>query len=142
MELGSHLKALNLIDQLHRQQQYNQTLTDLSFMAGIAISSNALQQMRSTEVRALNETTYPQAKLLAENIQFAKPALAPVEFKSHTVSNTKNSKKQTAASTKRSTTTSTKTKNVVKSAPIKKTENISTRTNTASSNPFGSLKNN
>ena len=87
MELGSHLKALNLIDQLHRQQQYNQTLTDLSFMAGIAISSNALQQMRSTEVRALNETTYPQAKLLAENIQFAKPALAPVEFKSHTVSN-------------------------------------------------------
>ena len=142
VELGSHLKALNLIDQLHRQQQYNQTLTDLSFMAGIAISSNALQQMRSTEVRALNETTYPQAKLLAENIQFAKPALAPVEFKSHTVSNTKNSKKQTAASTKRSTTTSTKTKNVVKSAPIKKTENISTRTNTASSNPFGSLKNN
>lgn len=142
MELGSHLKALNLIDQLHRQQQHNQTLTDLGFMAGVAISSNALQQMRSTEVRALNETTYPQAKLLAENIQFAKPVPASVEPKSYTASNIKNIKKQTAVSMKRSITSSTKTKNVVKSASIKKTENISTRTNTASSNPFGSLKNN
>ncbi len=141
VELGSHLKALNLIDQLHRQQ-HNQTLTDLGFMAGVAISSNALQQMRSTEVRALNETTYPQAKLLAENIQFAKPVPASVEPKSYTASNIKNIKKQTAVSMKRSTTSSTKTKNVVKSASIKKTENISTRTNTASSNPFGSLKNN
>ncbi|MCU7226305.1 hypothetical protein OC498_15690, partial [Acinetobacter bohemicus] len=48
VELGSPLKALNLVNELRRQQYDSQVLTDLSFMAGVAISSDALEQMRST----------------------------------------------------------------------------------------------
>lgn len=144
VELGSPLKALNLVNELRRQQYDSQVLTDLSFMAGVAISSDALEQMRSTEVRALNETTYPQAKLLVENIQFAKPVLAPAESKPLHPLNSKKAKKQVSTNSKKTINVqkNTKPKTNVKTAPAKKTENISTRTQTVSSNPFGSLKNN
>src|SRR5690606_574754 len=73
VEVGDHLKALNLIEQLHQQNYTHQDLTDLEFLAGVGISSQSLEQMRSTEVRALNDSTYPQAKSLSEHIYLAQP---------------------------------------------------------------------
>ncbi len=54
LKVGDHLKALNLIEQLHQQNYIHQNLTDLKFLAGIGISSQSLEQMRRTEVRALS----------------------------------------------------------------------------------------
>lgn len=144
VELDSSLKALNLINQLQHQQDHSPALTDLSFRAGIGIASAALEHMRSTEVRALNETTYAPAKSFIEKVKFAKPVPIAVEVRPLSASSSKNIKKHMKTSPKRiaASSKSSKAKITVKSAPAKKTENISTSTHIVSSNPFGSLKNN
>lgn len=73
-ELGYSLKALQAVNQLRKQNINRQELTDVEFLAGIAVSQNALNQMRTIELRALSETSYAPAKKLAETVRFAQPA--------------------------------------------------------------------
>lgn len=150
VEVGDHLKALNLIEQLHQQNYIHQNLTDLKFLAGIGISSQSLEQMRSTEVRALNEFTYPQAKSLTEHIYLAQPVAKFSESASTTARNSKlkntknkpnNPVKQSLSQNKNKVSKSN-LKNNTAAISNKKTESISTRTHTPSTNPFGSLNNN
>lgn len=150
VELGYNLKALNLIEKLHQQNYHHQDLTDLGFLAGIGISAGSLEQMRSTEVRALNEFTYPQAKSLTEHIYLAQPAPKFSESSSHTALNLKSKQIKTKANTtlkqnvnlKKNKTSSNNTKVNTAAMNNKKPENISTQTHGLTTNPFGSLKNN
>lgn len=73
-ELGYSLKALQAVNQLRKQNINRQELTDVEFLAGIAISQNALNYMRTVELRALTDTAYAPAKKLAETVRFAQPA--------------------------------------------------------------------
>jgi len=147
VEVGDHLKALNLIEQLHQQNYTHQDLTDLEFLAGVGISSQSLEQMRSTEVRALNDSTYPQAKSLSEHIYLAQPVAKFSESASTTARNSKvknkpnNPVKQSLSQNKNKVSKSN-LKNNTAAISSKKTESISTRTPTPSTNPFGSLNNN
>ncbi|WP_216934130.1 MULTISPECIES: hypothetical protein [unclassified Acinetobacter] len=148
IEVGNHLKALNLIEQLNQQNYTHQDLTDLKFLAGIGISSQSLEQMRSTEVRALNNSTYPQAKLLTEHIYLAQPV---AKFSESALTMAMNSREKKAKSKPNSpikrnlSQNKTSNSNLKKNTAVsssKKTESISTRTHSPSTNPFGSLNNN
>lgn len=72
--LGKNLKALQWVEELHRQNIHSRELTDVAFLAGIAISESNLQYMRNNEMRYLNaESTYPAAKKLSDHIQISLP---------------------------------------------------------------------
>lgn len=74
-ELKQPLNALTLAKQLQQQNVRGATLTDVTFLASVAIANDALHQMRSNEMRYLsNELTYPPAKELSDNIRTALPA--------------------------------------------------------------------
>jgi hypothetical protein len=66
------LQAVNLL----REKNYQSPeLTDVTFLAGIAISYNALNHMRSNENRTLDEQTYSPAKVLSDNIRYIQPTI-------------------------------------------------------------------
>lgn len=83
-QLGKNLKALQLVDQLNSQQFQHSALTDVKFLAGVAIANQALTQLRDKEVRYLSEEGYAPAMALADAVKRAKPLAvieAPVEVK-------------------------------------------------------------
>jgi len=72
--LGKNLKALQLVDDLRKQNVQRRELTDVAFLAGVGIAESNLQHMRNHEMRYLNaENTYPAAKKLSDHIQIALP---------------------------------------------------------------------
>ncbi|WP_407643268.1 hypothetical protein [Acinetobacter suaedae] len=74
-ELKQPMKALTLANQLNEKNVQGALLTDVTFLASVEMANNALQQMRSQEVRYLSkDLTYPPAKELSENIRMAMPA--------------------------------------------------------------------
>lgn len=148
VELGDNLKALNLIEQLHQQRYHHQDLTDLNFLAGIGITSDSLEHMRSTEVRALNEYTYPQAKSLTEHIYLAQPTPRFSESSPKTALGSKSKQAKIKPNiTVKQNISQNKNKKANRKIPTntaiasnKKTENITTKNQTLNSNPFGSFK--
>lgn len=74
-ELKQPLNALQLATQLQQQNVRGAALTDVTFLASVAIANDALQHMRTDEMRYLsNELTYPPAKQLSDDIRAALPA--------------------------------------------------------------------
>ncbi|CAB1221466.1 hypothetical protein [Acinetobacter bouvetii] len=91
--MGKNLKALQLVDQLREQNVQHSELTDVAFLAGIAIAENSLQHMRSQEMRYLKaDSTYPAAKQLSDHIQHALPEPDTSDAKAITTSSIKQKK--------------------------------------------------
>ncbi|WP_227865771.1 MULTISPECIES: hypothetical protein [Acinetobacter] len=149
--LGYNLKALEVINQLRSQNVSSRELTDVTFLAGVSIAQNALNQMRSTELRSLTETSYAPAKQLAETIRFAQPTVEkPLEsedesFKSKSNKSSKSSLKSTTQSKRNKSTVSadkpSKPKTVAKTTATVKKEQPAVKSAPAhsGSSPFASL---
>lgn len=149
---GYNLKALQAVNLLREKNYQSPELTDVTFLAGIAISYNALNHMRSNENRTLDEQTYSPAKVLSDNIRYIQPtidkstsAAADVREKS-TESSSNVKSKQTTPAKKRTNTASTKSKQTTTAASKKKTTTTAKTQTTAkkpaaSGSPFDTLKN-
>lgn len=149
--LGYNLKALEVINVLRSQNVSSRELTDVTFLAGVSIAQNALNQMRSTELRSLNESSYVPAKQLVETIRFAQPMIEkPVEVeddsskaksnkstKSSIKSNTQSKRNKSSVSSEKSA----KPKSVAKSTATVKKEQPVVKSAPAhsGSSPFASL---
>lgn len=70
---GYNLKALQAVAQLRNQNISTPEMTEAEFLAGTAISQNALNHMRTVELHSLSEEAYQPAKVLADTIRFAQP---------------------------------------------------------------------
>lgn len=78
--LGLNYHALQLINSLEAQNISSQALTDVKFLAGTKLASDALSTMREKELRYLSEdVTYPAAKELTATIQHSLPSSILVE---------------------------------------------------------------
>ena len=74
-ELKQPMNALQLATQLQAKNVRGALLTDVTFLASVDLANDALQHMRSSEMRYLShELTYPPAKQLSDNIRVAVPA--------------------------------------------------------------------
>ena len=145
--LGQNLKALQLVDSLRKRNITSQEMTDITFLAGIAISQNALNQMRTTELRALTETTYVPAKQLTETIRFAQPTIENYSMKkAENANKPKFFNRSTAKNSdfKKIKNTSTMKTSVQKSSKPSKTtvskdHVIAKTTSSSSASPFDTL---
>lgn len=72
---GYNLKALQAVAQLRNQNISTPEMTEAEFLAGTAISQNALNHMRTVELHSLSEEAYQPAKVLADTIRFAQPVV-------------------------------------------------------------------
>ncbi|WP_038345260.1 hypothetical protein [Acinetobacter sp. A47] len=155
-ELKQPMNALKLATQLQEQNVRGATLTDVTFLASVEIANQALQHMRSDEMRYLsNELTYPPAKQLSDGIRAAVPAPDTSTSKAITDETLKKESRNIApanTNTRRTTTKKVRTtqparNNVTQTAaPVKKQAAVApavTKQPTVQktgSNPFDSLK--
>ena len=148
-ELKQPINALTLASQLQAQNVKGNTLTDVTFLAGIDIANAALQQMRSNEMRYLsNELTYPPAKELSEHIRAAVPAPDTSTSKAITDESVKNEWRNTSANHSTRRTTTKKVRNTAAQTVAVKRQTTAAPTapkatnnvQKAGSNPFDSLK--
>ena len=149
---GYNLKALQAVNLLREKNYQSPELTDVTFLAGIAISYNALNHMRSNENRTLDEHTYSPAKVLSDNIRYIQPTIDKTsstaadarEKGTESVNNVK-SKQTTQARSKRANTTSTKAKQTTTASKKKTTTTAKPQTTAkkpaSSGSPFDTLKN-
>ena len=148
LDRGLHLKALQAVDQLSRGNYITRQLTDISFLAGVAISNHALNYMRTTEIRPLNEQTYAITKVFNDNVRLSQPVtVMPLRAEKDSGNKKKTvttaSKKTSSAKTRISAPVRSKAKEISNSNVIaKKTEPVVLPNVQSSSNPFGALRNN
>lgn len=141
--LGHNLKALQMANQLRNQNINTPEITDVTFLAGIAISQNALNHMRTAELRSLTEMAYAPAKQLAETVRFAQPTVdiskAPAKIKSLHAKSAEN--KSTAKKLKKANAIKTSTvKSQKTSKPAVAKESMMVKnTNSSSASPFDTL---
>lgn len=147
-ELKQPMNALKLATQLQGQNIRGTTLTDVIFLASVDLANEALQRMRSSEMRYLsNELTYPPAKQLSDSIRVALPA--PDTSMSKAITNesldkeirntsTNNAVRRTTNKKVRTTQTVVPVKRQAVTAPVA-TKQPNTVQKTGS-NPFDSLK--
>lgn len=79
-QMGKNYKALQLVNELNAKQVQHSSLTDVKFLAGVAIANEALTQIRDKEVRYLSDEGYAPAVAFSEAVRRAKP-LAVIEDK-------------------------------------------------------------
>lgn len=79
-QIGKNDKAIQIVNYLETQNIQSNELTDVKFLAGIGLASNALNKMRTREMRYLTEDkTYPVAKSFTDAVRQAMPAAVLVE---------------------------------------------------------------
>ncbi len=153
-QLKQPMNALQLANQLQQQNVRGATLTDVTFLASVEIANNALKHMRSEEMRYLsNDSTYPPAKQLSDNIRSAIPAPDTSTSKAITdeslqkeIQQTTNSRRTSNRQKTRTTQSTRKTVNQVNTTTKRQTTvtpTVSKQPNTVQktgSNPFDSLK--
>ncbi|ENW80529.1 hypothetical protein F909_01815 [Acinetobacter sp. ANC 3929] len=155
-ELKQPMNALKLATQLQEQNVRGATLTDVTFLASVDVANQALQHMRSTEMRYLsNELTYPPAKQLSDSIRAAVPAPDTSTSKAITDESVKREVRNTSTNntTRRTTNRKVRTTQPTRStvnqttAPAKRqtavAPTVTKQPNTVQktgSNPFDSLK--
>lgn len=101
-ENGNNLKALQALNQLRSLNINTPKMTDIEFLAGTAISQNALNHMRTVELRSISENNYQPAKELAETIRYAQPVILSQKDKAYSepTSKKKSAKKTSVSSSK------------------------------------------
>ncbi|NHB59150.1 hypothetical protein G9F32_14165 [Acinetobacter sp. 194] len=72
-KIGRNLKALQLVNQLNTQGFNHSSLTDVKFLASVAIANQAVNQIRNQEVRYLNEESYAAVTKLTDAVKNARP---------------------------------------------------------------------
>lgn len=132
-QLGQNFKALQLVEQLNAQQVQHSSLTDVKFLAGIAIANQALTQIRDKEVRYLSEEGYAPAMALAEAVKKAKPLVVIEEVQEEAKPVLKQLPKTPVKSTYKAPPRSA-TKNPVKT-PAKTKSKSSTPANSSPTKP-------
>ena len=148
LDRGQHLKALQAVDQLSRENYKTRQLTDISFVAGVAISNHAVNYMRTTEIRPLTEETYAITKVFNDNVRLSQPVtVMPLRAEKSSGSKKKTvttaSKKNSSTKTRTNTSVRSKAKETSSSNVVtKKTELVVIPNVQSSSNPFGTLRNN
>ncbi len=79
-QLGKNEKALQIVSYLETLNIQSNELTDVKFLAGLGLASDALTKMRTSEMRYLTEAkTYPVAKSFTDAVRQAMPAAVLVE---------------------------------------------------------------
>ena len=74
-QIGKNDKAIQIVNYLETQNIQSNELTDVKFLAGIGLASDALSKMRTREMRYLTEDkTYPVAKSFTDAVRQAMPA--------------------------------------------------------------------
>lgn len=143
-QLGKNYKALQLVNELQASNVQHSSLTDVKFLAGIAIANEALTQIRGAEVRYLTDETYLPAYAFSEAIKKAKP-LSVIEPKveeapKRTEARTTRQAVTQKAQPRRNTTT-TRPKNQTRSTSPARTTNTAPKAvvQPKRESPFGSL---
>ena len=118
-KIGRNLKALQLVNQLNTQGFNHSSLTDVKFLASVAIANQAVNQIRNQEVRYLNEESYAAVTKLTDAVKNARP-LSVIDVKEEPPARQyvpKTVKQKQPAKTKntKSNTTTTKTTTTTKS---------------------------
>lgn len=151
-QLGRNYKALQLVNELNAKQVQHSSLTDVKFLASVAIANEALTQMRDKEVRYLSDDAYAPAIAFSEAVQRAKP-LSVIENKVEEAPKRSYSEAKPAKTTTRSNkssgksssakSTSTKSNSAKTStAKVSKTVQkpiVATPAKAPAKNPFGNL---
>ena len=143
---GYNLKALQVVDELRGRKFQSPELTDVTFLAGVAISYNALNNMRSNENRTLDETTYAPAKVFADNIRYIQPVS---EKTNSAVKDTETDKpaaykpRQTTQKPKKQANSKPKQTQAKAKKPVETTKKpvATTKKQASGSSPFDTLKN-
>lgn len=79
-QLGKNDKALQIVKSIESQNIQSNELTDVKFLAGIGIAYEALNKMRTSEMRYLTaDGTYPVAKNFTDAVKQAAPSSVLVE---------------------------------------------------------------
>ncbi len=146
-ELEQNINALLLVNQLKNQNVQGSLLTDVAFLSGVAIANDSLKEMRSEQMRYLNnDVTYPPAKQLIEQIRLSAPAPQTSELKGVTDASLKAARRKATphiASPKRTppkvSTPKTNNSSKTRSAAVATTQPAATTTKSNVS-PFDALK--
>jgi hypothetical protein len=79
-QLGKNEKALQIVSYLETLNIQSNELTDVKFISSLGLATDALNKMRSSEMRYLTEAkTYPVAKSFTDAVRQAMPAAVLVE---------------------------------------------------------------
>lgn len=150
-ELKQPMNALQLANQLQQKNVRGTTLTDVTFLASVAIANETLQHMRTDEMRYLsNDLTYPPAKQLSDAIRATLPAPDTSNIKSITDESIKKEIRNTVTrrTTNRQKVRTTSVRNGTQvAAPVKRQTAVTpaapkqpSTVQKTGSNPFDSLK--
>ncbi|KAF1025950.1 MAG: hypothetical protein GAK29_01620 [Acinetobacter bereziniae] len=79
-QLGKNEKALQIVSYLETLNIQSNELTDVKFLSSLGLATDALNKMRTSEMRYLTEAkTYPVAKSFTDAVRQAMPAAVLVE---------------------------------------------------------------
>lgn len=147
-QIGQNYKALQLVNELNAKQVQHSSLTDVKFLAGVAIANQALTQMRDKEVRYLSDEGYAPALAFSDAVRRAKP-LAVIEKVEEPQKRTYEPKVQKSSSYRSSSKSSSKSPSKsTNKAPNKATTKapatvnkpaVVTPAKAPAKNPFGNL---
>lgn len=139
-QIGKNYKALQLVNELNSQQVQHSSLTDVKFLAGVAIANEALTQIREKEVRYLSDEGYAPAVAFSDAVRKAKP-LAVIEDKKETATSELRPRAQAARVQSRPARKAPPKRTVKKAttSPTKSAPKPTTPARAPGSSPFANL---
>ena len=139
-QIGKNYKALQLVNELNSQQVQHSSLTDVKFLAGVAIANEALTQIREKEVRYLSDEGYAPAVAFSDAVRKAKP-LAVIEDKKETSTSESRPRAQAARVQSRPARKAPPKRTVKKAttSPTKSAPKPTTPARAPGSSPFANL---
>ena len=133
-QIGKNDKAIQIVNYLETQNIQSNELTDVKFLAGIGLASDALNKMRTREMRYLTEDkTYPVAKSFTDAVRQAMPAAVLVEKNQESAPVVERARPQKVSRPQKSRTTQTRSTPVAK--PATKPTATPAKPKPATSNP-------
>ena len=133
-QIGKNDKAIQIVNYLETQNIQSNELTDVKFLAGIGLASDALSKMRTREMRYLTEDkTYPVAKSFTDAVRHAMPAAVLVEKNQESAPVVERARPQKVSRPQKSRTTPTRSTPAAK--PATKPTATPAKPKPATSNP-------
>lgn len=133
-QIGKNDKAIQIVNYLETQNIQSNELTDVKFLAGIGLASDALSKMRTREMRYLTEDkTYPVAKSFTDAVRQAMPAAVLVEKNQESAPVVERARPQKVSRPQKSRTTPTRSTPAAK--PATKPTATPAKPKPATSNP-------
>jgi hypothetical protein len=133
-QIGKNDKTIQIVNYLETQNIQSNELTDVKFLAGIGLASDALSKMRTREMRYLTEDkTYPVAKSFTDAVRQAMPAAVLVEKNQESAPVVERARPQKVSRPQKSRTTPTRSTPAAK--PATKPTATPAKPKPATSNP-------